>query len=56
MHLADPLIQSHLYYILSVHEFPGNRTQDLGVASAVLLKFELQLFILYLKNYIYILF
>ncbi len=45
MHLADAFIQSDLhciqvtvffFYILSALAFPGNRTHDLGVASAML--------------------
>ncbi len=40
MHLADTFIQSDLRCIQgkhwSVHAFPGNRTHDLGVASAML--------------------
>ncbi len=42
MHLADAFIQSDLhciqvsFYILSALAFPGNRTYDLGVASAML--------------------
>ncbi len=41
-HLADAFIQSDLHciqvtvYILSALAFPGNRTHDLGVASAML--------------------
>ncbi len=51
MHLADTFIQSNLhciqvtvffFYIWSALAFPGNRTHDLGVASAMLLPFELQ--------------
>ncbi len=43
MHLADAFIQSDLHciqvtvlYILSALAFPGNRTHNLGVASAML--------------------
>ncbi len=41
MHLADAFIQSDFafklqFYILSALAFPGNRTHDLGVASAML--------------------
>ncbi len=43
MHLADAFIQSDLhciqftfFYILSALAFPGNRTHDLGIASAML--------------------
>ncbi len=43
MHLADAFIQSDLhciqvtvFYILSALALPGNRTHDLGVASAML--------------------
>ncbi len=43
VHLADAFIQSDLhciqvtvFYILSALAFPGNRTHDLGVASAML--------------------
>ncbi len=43
MHLADAFIQNNLhciqvtvFYILSALAFPGNRTHDLGVASAML--------------------
>ncbi len=41
MHLADAFIQSDLhssysFYIWSALAFPGNRTHDLGVASAML--------------------
>ncbi len=43
MHLADAFIQSDLHCIqvtvftfLSALAFPGNRTHDLGVASAML--------------------
>ncbi len=44
LHLADAFIQSDLhciqvtffFYILSALAFPGNRTHDLGVASAML--------------------
>ncbi len=42
MHLADAFIQSDLHciqvtvYILSALAFPGNRSHDLGVASAML--------------------
>ncbi len=43
MHLADAFIQSDLhciqvtvFYILSALAFPGNRTHDLGVVSAML--------------------
>ncbi len=43
MHLADAFIQSDLhciqvtvFYILSALAFPGNRTHDLGGASAML--------------------
>ncbi len=43
IHLADAFIQSDLhciqvtvFYILSALAFPGNRTHDLGVASAML--------------------
>ncbi len=43
MHLGDAFIQSDLhciqitvFYILSALAFPGNRTHDLGVASAML--------------------
>ncbi len=43
MHLADAFIQSDLhciqvtvFYIWSALAFPGNRTHDLGVASAIL--------------------
>ncbi len=43
MHLAEAFIQSNLhciqvtvFYILSALAFPGNRTHDLGVASAML--------------------
>ncbi len=50
MHLADAFIQSDLhciqdtvFYILSALAFPGNRTHDLGVASAMLYHFELQM-------------
>ncbi len=35
MHLADAFIQSDLHCI-KVTVFPGNRTHDLGVASAML--------------------
>ncbi len=30
------------FYILSALAFPGNRTHDLGIASAIALPFELQ--------------
>ncbi len=42
MHLADAFIQATYiafklqFYILSALAFPGNRTHDLGVASAML--------------------
>ncbi len=44
MHLADTFIQSNLhciqvtgfFYILSALAFPGNRTHDFGIASAML--------------------
>ncbi len=47
MHLADAFIQSDLHCIqvtvlhfLSALAFPGNRTHDLGVASAMLYYFS----------------
>ncbi len=57
MHLADAFIQSDLhcilhysFYILSALAFPGNRTHDLGVASAMLYQLSYRKAQLYIYN------
>ncbi len=59
MHLADAFIQSDLHciqvtvsYILSALAFPGNRTHDLGVASAMLYHLSYRKVVLLQKYYI----
>ncbi len=55
MHLADAFIQSDLHCIqvtvlkfLSALAFPGNRTHDLGIASAMLYHLSYRKALLYI--------
>ncbi len=59
MHLADAFIQSDLhciqvtvFYILSALALPGNRTHDLGVASAMLYHLSYRKATVYILQYI----
>ncbi len=60
MHLADAFIQSDLQRIqvtvstfLSALAFPGNRTHDLGVASAMLYQLSYRKVYIYIHGFIY---